>query len=420
VTTAVAASLPLALEQAAFTTDGVPGSWKEPLVYALPDGTDRGALGAALGRVVRRHEALRTRVVERDGGWAQEIAPPSGDVAVPSWRDGLADFFDADLDLAGAGPVRAALLPGRDGPDRLLVAIHHLAFDGLSQAVFDAELWGAGEQPAPGITWSRYVAGQRSAGDRLTVAQLDYWAGVFADPLPRAPSVAPPSAGARSGFQVAAIAVADAGERLRRLARVLRVSPAAVWLAAYVLAVGASDVYLNWFHHGRDRPELARLIGCLHRVVPLRVRAAPDDSFARLCAAVFAHMRAGITHSAAPWSWPRLAAQLPAAPAAPAGVTVNVMPEGNRAVGARVAYDPVRSSSWTTRPGQMWLKLIAEPRPVVTAEYDRWTFGDDAVGARLAEAARVVATIAGRGPAAGRLTLDEIRATAVGTRAGLV
>ncbi|GIH11874.1 condensation domain-containing protein [Rugosimonospora africana] len=416
--------LPLALEQAAFTADGIPGSWKEPLVYALPGGTDRAALGGALARVIRRHEALRLRLVERDGRWTQDIAPPPEDVAVPEWPAGLADFFAADLDLTRTGPVRAALLPGRDGPDRLLVAIHHLAFDGLSQAVFDEELWGTTGHPSLGTTWSRYVAAQRDAGDRLPAAQLAHWAGVLADPLP--PSVPPalrPTEGAgrpepRSGFQVAAIPVADAGERLRRLARAVRVSPASVWLSAFILAAGArqrDDVYLNWFHHGRDRPELARLIGCLHRVVPLRVRAEAGDRFAALCAAVFARMRAGITHSAAPWTWPRLAAQLPGLPPAPAAVTVNVTPEAPRAAGARMPYDPSRSSSWTVRPGQLWVKLIAEPRPVVCAEYDRWSFADAAIGVLLADVTRLVAAVAGSGSAAGHRTLDETRADLSGS-----
>jgi amino acid adenylation domain-containing protein len=127
--------------------------------YSVPAALDLAgplsvpALAAALTGVRRRHEILRTRLVERDGTPHQEVDPPGAarlpvvDLSrlPPARRSPLAARLERQearrgFDLARGPLLRARLI--RLGGERytLVLVLHHVVFDGWSLRLFAREL----------------------------------------------------------------------------------------------------------------------------------------------------------------------------------------------------------------------------------------------------------------------------------------
>ncbi|WP_203915616.1 condensation domain-containing protein [Rugosimonospora africana] len=401
-------------------------SWKYPITYEIAPDVDVDLLGLALAAVVNRHEPLRLRLIADRSAPGQRIAPPVDTFPIAQLDDGpstLADFFAESFDLAADGPLRAALVRRPGGRSRLLLAVHHLAWDGMSSAPFTHDLWAAyrnlracGESrlPVPQISYSDHVLAQRAAGPRLTPTQAAYWEEVFAGwRLPDfepPPSASPVEWSRRITGSVPDPAIAG---RVRMLARAVRVTPPVVWLASALVALWGTDqsgrgshVSVYWVHHGRDRAELRDLVGFFNRSVPLRLAMDPGERFDRFCARVLGQVQAAVRESRAPWSIQRLAAHL-SGPKAPgqrrermSRITVNIQlddsAEGTGPAGdlaAFVSYDPPSEQAWTPRLGQLWLQLTLGPAPTSFAEYDQRYFPDSTVGACLNGMPAIVAAV---------------------------
>ncbi|HSR25627.1 MAG TPA: amino acid adenylation domain-containing protein, partial [Candidatus Eisenbacteria bacterium] len=143
---------------------------------------DVARLRASLNGVLRRHEVLRARFLERDDG------EPA--VEVDAWEVGLeaepGAWPDVEVEarrpveLAGGRPVRARLWRLGAGHHVLLLVLHHAVFDGWSADVLLRELgqaYGGGEpepaDPAAYWAWARWQR-ERLAGGEET-RQLAWW-----------------------------------------------------------------------------------------------------------------------------------------------------------------------------------------------------------------------------------------------------
>ncbi|HEV2735386.1 MAG TPA: amino acid adenylation domain-containing protein, partial [Longimicrobiaceae bacterium] len=177
-----------------------PGARLYGLSFALrvSGGLDEGALRRALDETVRRHEVLRTRFTDAGGEPAQAVDPPA---PLPLPRVDLSALPEEArlrearrLAEAGvrhpfdlrAGPLfRATLLRLAADERVLLLAVHHVVWDGWSTGVFNAELsalyadFAAGREPGlpePPFQYADYAVWQRGwlAGETLE-AQLAWW-----------------------------------------------------------------------------------------------------------------------------------------------------------------------------------------------------------------------------------------------------
>ncbi|HEV2736856.1 MAG TPA: condensation domain-containing protein, partial [Longimicrobiaceae bacterium] len=108
----------------------------------------------ALGHLVEHHDALRLRFTRQGGAWRQHYAPVDAGVALehvdltafpPEARAAgaraVAAARQAGLDLSEGPLLRAVLFDeGAEGPQRLLLAVHHLAVDGVSWRILLEDL----------------------------------------------------------------------------------------------------------------------------------------------------------------------------------------------------------------------------------------------------------------------------------------
>jgi nonribosomal peptide synthetase DhbF len=283
-----------------------------PYAVRLTGDLDVAALAAALGDVVRRHEALRTLLVEEDGTPYQRILPPAEAVpplpvqhVPPGEREQLDTVLQAiayapfrlDADL----PVRAAVVGLGPREHLFVLVLHHSAGDGWSLGPLSRDLSvayrarRAGVQPQweqlP-VQYADYALWQRSwldGPDGAAAAQLQYWTAAL-DGLPdelELPTDHPrPTHPSFRGGAVDVDVDADVHRRLTALARVggatfHMVLQAAI--AALLTRMGAgTDIPIGTPIAGRTDDAVESLVGFFVNTLVLRTDTSGDPSFAEL------------------------------------------------------------------------------------------------------------------------------------------
>ncbi|MGN9822086.1 amino acid adenylation domain-containing protein, partial [Streptomyces sp. SD11] len=278
-----------------------------PLPTRLDGDLDVAVLGAALNRVVARHEVLRTRLVADADGIAHQVIDPPTPVVLPVVDvSGDADPLSAaerlvaqdastPFELALGPLVRTLLIRLGDDAHVLALSVHHAVFDEWSDHVFQRELsalyeaFRAGEPdplpPLP-VQYADFAVWQREQlTGELLERQLDYWQQQLADaptlemPTDRPRPAVRSSAGAVAGFAVSP----ETTETLRELSREYGVSMFMTLLASFAVLLGrytgSDDVVVGTPVANRNRAETEDLIGFLVNTVVMRTDLSGDPSF---------------------------------------------------------------------------------------------------------------------------------------------
>lgn len=285
--------------------------YNEPLALHLCGALDAPALADALGRLVGRHEVLRTTYSMKDGCLHQIVAPPAP-VPLP-----ITDLQDAPaeerlsmatshcvaeskraFDLA-AGPVfRARLFRIGEAEHVLLLVIHHIACDGWSLSILAREL-GAyyaaacrrepARLPELGLRymdfaqWQRQWLNSRAACEARAALQAR---------LSDVPTLAlltdhprPPVQGHAGATHVFTLPAA-LSERLTSLCRARGVTLFMALLAGFFALLhrytGQDDIAVGTPVAGRGRTELEPLVGFFVNMLVLRADLSAEPTFAEL------------------------------------------------------------------------------------------------------------------------------------------
>ncbi|HEU0052069.1 MAG TPA: amino acid adenylation domain-containing protein, partial [Longimicrobium sp.] len=273
---------------------------------------DAEALGRALNEVVRRHEPLRTRLVEAGGGAAQVVDPASpvplatldlSTLPAAAREEALRAHASAEaarpFRLADEAPLRASLVRLAPGDHALLFFIHHTAVDGWSLSLLFRELdalYGAfarGAQspllPLP-VRYGDYAAWQREAlrGPALE-RQLDWWRARLAG-MPEVPALPtdrsrPAAPSHRGGTHRLALS-RELADALRALAAGEGATLFMALLAGFQALLhrysGDDDFGVGTPVAGRARPETEGLIGLFVNTLVLRADLSGDPDFRAL------------------------------------------------------------------------------------------------------------------------------------------
>lgn len=378
---------------------------------------DPDTLRRALETVVSRHESLRTVYPENDQGEPVASIIPAGVFDLP-WCDvspvppedeaaRIESALDAmaaqPFDLASTPPLRTALL--RLGPSRhaLLLCVHHIAFDGWSQAIFASEFVAAYEALRAGgsstlpplrVQYADYAVWQDRLLEAARAQDAVFWKHYLADapqhsrfPVDRG---LPPESARTAGSVRLPVerALVDA---LAPLARGGKTSLFTVMLAAFLMQLhreaGTDDLVVGTDVAGRDHPELEKLIGFFVNVVPLRSRrGAAAGGFAQWLAQVHESTQSALAHAAVPFDRILDAAGLPRAQGGPVrllfvmqntpasrfeipGLRIDVLPQRVRQAKFDVAvFIHEASGDWSTE----WIYDTGLYRP---ESIGRWAAG---------------------------------------------
>ncbi|GAA3017273.1 non-ribosomal peptide synthetase [Streptomyces fulvorobeus] len=277
-----------------------------PIALRIGGPLDIAALTAALTELTRRHEPLRSRIVETDGEPVQ-VVDPVEPVAVPVTDIDAIDRFvteqaERSIDLEIGPLLRVAL--GRIARDDhvLTLCVHHIVADDWSVSLLASELAhhyadavglpGPQQDALPElpVTFRDVASWQRARSSRLG-STAAYWR----ERLAGMPTVVELPAdhdrptrrdvlGDRRGFAVPPELVA----RVAAFGRARGATSFMVLLAAFTVLVqrrtGMNDFGIGTPVAGRDHPDTESLIGFFVNTVVLRADLSGDPDFATVLA----------------------------------------------------------------------------------------------------------------------------------------
>ncbi|OIN52221.1 non-ribosomal peptide synthase/polyketide synthase [Pseudomonas azotoformans] len=281
--------------------------WNQALVLKPLQLLQPHRLEQALLAVLEHHDALRLSFSQRDARWhAEHLAVPEGGVLMQAQVRDMAQctalFTDTQrsLDLQHGPLLRALLVDGPQGQQRLLIAIHHLVVDGVSWRVLLEDLQTVYRQLSDGQSvslpaktsalrdWAARL--QAYAGSESLREELSLWQDQLAGPEVVLPVARPH--GSLRNRDADSVSVRLDAEHTRQL---LQQAPSAyrtqvndllLTALARVLCrwTGHASALIQLEGHGRealfDDIDLTRSVGWFTSAYPLRLtpQAGQGDS----------------------------------------------------------------------------------------------------------------------------------------------
>lgn len=168
----------------------------------------------------------------------------------------------------------------------LVLAFHHLVFDGLSRRVLQRELFEAYSSLVDTGNWNpepvrpswQQVRRALHMRDQLTMRDSEqYWRTAFADPAPplQIPSLLKGEGTSRTESTVLTLP-SDVQRQVNKVAHATEATANSIWLAATVATLhrwtGQTDLLVGVPTSGRATPGADQLVGYFNRLMPLRIR----------------------------------------------------------------------------------------------------------------------------------------------------
>jgi amino acid adenylation domain-containing protein len=279
-------------------------AYSMPYALEIEGPLDELALCDSLAALVRRHDALRTEVFERDGeAYTRVVAHACCATEVVDVTDGydaLERLMHAEVlrpfDLTRAPLFRAKLYRLAAHRHVLFFNISHLVCDGWSIEVLLRELRalyalrrdGAGSPPPP-LARSFSQCARRE----VELACGPLFEDALARTVERLRDIEPldfpadrlrPALFRYAGAACDLVLSAQRVAAIRNLARAQGTTPQIVLLGAYILLLsrysGQTDLTIGCPIAGRDQTELEAVVGFFARTLVVRTRVDPDESFA--------------------------------------------------------------------------------------------------------------------------------------------
>ena len=280
-----------------------------PLALRFLGSLEIDVLERCLIEIVRRHDVLRSRIVNIDGRPSAVIDPVPTDILVQSdrgfvthaQRERVIKRFAREqahklFDLTNQVPIRAALLKLDDQDYVLCLTMHHIAFDGWSEGLFIKEIgqlydaFARGENsPLKDLTfrYSDFVHWQREWLQGNVIEQaLDFWV----EKLDGAPTIlnlptdfSRPPARSSAGATVSMCLGSTLTSQLEEVSRQEGVTLFVTLLTAFEVLLGCyskqDEFVVGCPTAGRPWTETEDLIGVFINTLVFRPDLSGDPSF---------------------------------------------------------------------------------------------------------------------------------------------
>ncbi|MEG5026529.1 amino acid adenylation domain-containing protein [Microcoleus sp. AT8-B1] len=280
-----------------------PHHWNQAVLFELRQPLEPALIESVLQELLKHHDALRLRFVQGESGWQQDLANPD-EIAPftcidlsslpPEEREAAfqtaATQLQASLNLSEGPLLRAALFDfGKHQPNCLLLAIHHLAVDGVSWRILIEDFQTAYGQISRGETvalppkttsfkqWAERL--HEWARSPELQAEFDYWFALSHQPTSRLPVDFPTAANLVASEKTVSVAlsVEETKLLLQEVPAAYRTQINDVLLTALGQAferwTGNNSLLLDLEGHGREDifegVDLSRTIGWFTSVFPV-------------------------------------------------------------------------------------------------------------------------------------------------------
>lgn len=272
--------------------------------------------------VTQRHESLRTRIVSIAGEPKQHIdarwechldlidltSPP---VNIENEARAHAQSFMAEKVDVSVGPLlKGKLLKLNEQEHVLLLALDHIVSDGTSNMILSREIWAlyketlnekpAALSPLP-VQFADYAAWQHRTLDAWLEKHDAYWRGrLIGAPYLTPPCDAPDDEPSRDCPALRFPLGMEITTALRAAARRERAPLFTVVLTMFTAVMARwckqDDFVVAFMSHGRHRPELANMIGCIASRLYLRITMSAEDSLLDLLRRIELELRGAYEH----------------------------------------------------------------------------------------------------------------------------
>ncbi len=399
--------------------------WNQALVLEPVRALEPHALEQALAALLEHHDALRLGFTRKAGQWRAEYRAPDEatllqqvQVTAMSQCPALFTEVQRSLDLQHGPLLRALLVDGPQGEQRLLLAIHHLVVDGVSWRVLLEDLQNAYRQilaaepvqlPAKTSSlrdWANRL--QAYAGSESLREELALWQAQLAGPSLELPCERPE--GGRQNRHAETVSVRLDATRTRAL---LQQAPSAyrtqvndLLLTALARVVcrwtGQPSALVQLEGHGRetlfDEIDLTRTVGWFTSAYPVRLTPLNIEEAAGQGGSIKAikEQLRSVPHKGLGYgvlrylAEPSLREALLALPVAP--ITFNYLGQFDQSFGDAALFRPLEESAGEAHGAEAPLpnELSIDSQVYGGELVLRWTFSrerfDNATIAELAEA----------------------------------
>ncbi|MCP5052840.1 MAG: hypothetical protein GY940_37070, partial [bacterium] len=171
------------------------------MTFPVGQETGRERLETIFETLIRRHESFRTGFYMIDEKPVQKVYTIDdisfsipvidvidGAVTGEDYNEEMINSFSRPFDLSQPPLLRASLIQQKNNPALLLVEVHHIISDGVSQGILEKEfaLLARGKEPAPlRLQYKDYSRWQnREAQQEVMRIQSRYWLETFSGELP--------------------------------------------------------------------------------------------------------------------------------------------------------------------------------------------------------------------------------------------
>jgi amino acid adenylation domain-containing protein len=270
--------------------------YNRPRTVYLPAGADTTQLEEILRQLVRRHESLRTSFHWLEDQPVQRIHTDA-QLTVQRHAQLDIDDFIQPFDLSQAPLARAALVDDGNGASILVVDMHHIIADGVSQDILvrDFAALSAGNQLPPlRIQYKEFALWQAEEVQQEAMAkQEDYWLDLLSGQLPELelPLDFPrPTIQSFEGRTVDFIVSPQTSDALKQLASTndatLFMALMAVFYVMLHRLTGQEDILVGIPVAGRRHIDLEGVLGMFVNTLVMRCQCTPSQSFQQFLAEV--------------------------------------------------------------------------------------------------------------------------------------
>ncbi|RAJ26890.1 non-ribosomal peptide synthase protein (TIGR01720 family)/amino acid adenylation domain-containing protein [Pedobacter cryoconitis] len=269
-----------------YTLDHTSLAYNMPYAVKLTGSLDQKRLESAINRLLERQESLRTAFVMTEIEPVQQVLEKVDFIlpviqAAATDIPSIYDVFVQPFNLEEAPLFRASLIAAAPEEHYLLLDMHHIIMDGVSQEIMIKEflsLYNEEDLSAPVLQYKDYACWQQSDEQQLKrIAHRDFWLQQFAEDIPVAdlPSDYPrPVIQQYEGNTVSFTIDEEVTSRLRDIASRENTTLYMILLTAYYILLGKlsnqEDITVGSPTAGRHHPDVEKMIGIFIHTLPLR------------------------------------------------------------------------------------------------------------------------------------------------------
>jgi amino acid adenylation domain-containing protein len=278
------------------------------IVLYIGDQINRDALNNALSQIVRRHEALRTVILQEDGmpyqkiispeQWEMNYLPDAVSRNESHWHEWLEAEITRPFKLAEDYMLRAHLVESATAGYVLVIVMHHIVSDGWSMNILIDELMtlysadNSGRPvtlPALPFQYADYAIWQRKRyTEEALKNKLDWWerelkdSSPFEFPTDFSRSLSKTEEGKSVTFHIESAIT----EKLSSIANEEGATLYMVLFAAFNVLLyrytQQEDISIGTSFAGRTQTGVEKLIGCFVNTLVLRTQIEAKESFLEL------------------------------------------------------------------------------------------------------------------------------------------